>query len=102
MIHLILLITGIMITIIVLNFKRQKKKYLPISTNGMTQEQELYVITMIKKYEISCFNKGVLVTGGTDEIIYKIRNKELSNREIEKLNKFLLNRTIEIGIFKFK
>ncbi|MCK9471249.1 MAG: hypothetical protein M0Q88_05810 [Bacilli bacterium] len=100
MIYLVLLAVGIILIIIILNFKRQKKKYLPISSSEMTEKQQFYIIKMIKNIEQSYLNQKILIN--TDELIYKIRNNELSNMEIENINKVLLNSTIKIGIFNFK
>ncbi|MCT4584085.1 MAG: hypothetical protein N4A54_04085 [Peptostreptococcaceae bacterium] len=80
--------------------KRNSKKYLPIKNNNMDKEQKNYVLRQLVKYkEMLWHDNNYSNITDVDLIIEKVENGNLSESEINKVNKFLEFLHYRIDIF---
>jgi hypothetical protein len=84
------------------DFKRKKKKYLPLEAK-LTREQNDYVLTnleMQRSYQ-SVGNSDITYLDIND-VIDMVKYGQLDEKSLKCLNEYMSNLTLNIGFFKIK
>lgn len=100
---IILTIALIIILDSVYRFRRDKKRYLPLNSTYLTEEQKEYAMKMLNIYlSEQIIGKSSIVFQDIASVISMIKYDKLNESSLSDLNKFLSNTYITIGFIKIK
>lgn len=92
---IILCIFALILGVTIYNFKRRKKKYLPLNDIHLTEGQKTYILRHLE-------TDGYMDYSDTSYIVNKIKFNELDEHLLRKLNEYMNNLTLNIGFIKIK